>query len=689
MSKKPLRVTHRIQIGAFLEQEDFIYEITGFGDHGLVLTVREEVSGMESEIALQAILDGEYRYARSRRSLDNRNEMSMNPPAVGLPGHLVTKAKKMAKIIEGFEMWHEARLQRTEGQVSTSEILAEYVAQQGICVATYYNYRQVYRRYHGDVTAMAGSLHRSTYGKKRLSRSEQHFLDMIILKYPSLQVSELRRFGQSLLARTGGLWVDPERCDEIPEDLVEELCNPQIPIEVIVNHPEKQDLLVNIRLPGKTAFYEYYRMLTAQKDGGRTILDQRYGAGTWDRQLRVFDTFIHRAIEPLQYVFLDHYLLDVFTVDDKTRQKRDRLWLTLLLDTYTRSVLGLALLYEDPGILSVQSALQHAIWPKADVDGRAWCAYGVPVQLSLDNAWAHHSHSLESLARDPDLQIDLVYRPIYQGRYGALIERYFGNLAMRLQQRLKGAGSLSVSQGKASGNAAAQACLLYRDLYNFIIEEVVTYQNSTHSELHGLTPNQKWQEEEIEHGIVAPPPFSDGMQRKFWREYIGVRPVTDKGICLFGMQYQSAQLRQLPRFSAVAHKQDTGKTQRIFYSIRFNPHDISRIAIFSGATYLTDAYANQLRLSDGAYLSVSLVERELAKRLAHQQGSSDVGRDWVRYLDQLKETVRQRQAEKRQVHRMQTGQADASSTSSYVEPMIDASDWLEVTETALDDFWRP
>jgi transposase InsO family protein len=73
---------------------------------------------------------------------------------------------------------------------------------------------------------------------------------------------------------------------------------------------------------------------------------------------------VRRATLPLQYVFSDHCLLKVFTVDEATRSRLDRLWLTLLIDAYSRAILGMALLCEAPCIESIQGALRHAIWPK-------------------------------------------------------------------------------------------------------------------------------------------------------------------------------------------------------------------------------------------------------------------------------------------------------------------------------------
>src|SRR6185369_8132260 len=109
-----------------------------------------------------------------------------------------------------------------------------------------------------------------------------------------------------------------------------------------------------------------------------------------------------------------------------------RLWLTLLIDAYSRCPLGWSLHHEDPNIMSIQDALHHAIFPKPERKMRfakgQWIAYGIPLQLSLDNAWAHHSTSLEELSKQIScggnfIHIKLDFRPPYLARYGALIER--------------------------------------------------------------------------------------------------------------------------------------------------------------------------------------------------------------------------------------------------------------------------
>jgi putative transposase len=374
----------------------------------------------------------------------------------------------------------------------------------------------------------------------------------------------------------------------------------------------------------------------------------RHGKEMWEREYMVFDTFANRAVRPLEYVFADHWLVDLFIVDEATRSKLDRLWLTLLLDVYSRSVLGLALLYETPCIESIQSALKHAIWPKVShrelgLAGE-WVCYGIPQQLSLDNAWAHHSHSLEQLARAISQDgrynsIDLVFRPPYLGRYGALIERLFGNFSGQMKELLPGA--ILSSAPRDVENAARQACLLYRDIYRLIHQMIVAYQHTPHRELAGMTPHQTWLEGwQLGYG-GCPPPLTDEIERLFWRRSPQTRVITGKGICAFGMHYWSPGLDQARR------KELDG--QPVHYGFSYEPVDIGRLALFRDRRWVCDVYAKELRRADGSTRTVSLWEREMAQSLARDRGQAS--RDWLAFVTELDELGQKRTAEKRQARR--------------------------------------
>src|SRR5256712_3213628 len=368
---------------------------------------------------------------------------------------------------------------------------------------SYYKYERLYETYHGDEAQIAASFRRSTFRLPHMSPAQFHFVDTCLLLYYGNTRSTKKRvyqLAEDILKRTKGYWVNPARCGAtVPENLVTELLDLKIPMQAILDNPEKKVLLTPIEMPSTGWFSGYTRYIEAQPDQGEHIITQRLGKGMWEQYHLVFDTFVRRAQFPLQYVFADHWLLDAFIVDEETRTKPSRLWLTLLIDAYSRSIVGMALLYEDPCIESIQQALKHAIWEKSSHTKlgieQEWACFGIPLQLFLDNAWAHHSHSLENLARMLSRNgiynsIDLVFRPPYRGRYGAIIERLFKNFSGQIKELVTGA--IASRDPKEIRTAAESACLLYSDMDLLLHRLIVKYQHTEHRELGGMTPHQKW-----------------------------------------------------------------------------------------------------------------------------------------------------------------------------------------------------
>jgi hypothetical protein len=490
-----------------------------------------------------------------------------------------------------------------------------------------------------------------------MNPTQFHFIDTcLLLYYGNTRSTKTRvyQLAQDILAkRTQGYWVNPERCGAtIPENLVTELLDLNIPMQAILDNPEKKPLLTQIEMPSTGWFSGYARYIEAQPDQGERLITARLGKGMWEQFHLVFDTFVHRAQFPLQYVFADHWLLDAWIVDEETRQKPSRLWLTLLIDAYSRSILGMALLYEDPCIESIQQALKHAIWEKkSHLDlglGQEWACYGIPLQLFLDNAWAHHSHSLENLARVLSRNgtynaIDLVFRPPYRGRYGAIIERLFKNFSGQVKELV--AGAIASSDPKEIRRAANNACLLYPDMNCLLHQLILKYQHTEHRELHGMTPHQKWGEGIQSSGFPLPPPFTPAMDRLFMRMHPQTRQVRSRGIPVFGLNYWSAELGGIERVDR------EGKA--VQYNFRYDPTDISRISLFRNGAWVGDASARELQQADGTYRQISLVEWKMAKRLVSSEENQTIGQTpaELALVSDLQTLSQQRAQEKKAVQR--------------------------------------
>ncbi|MFC1975332.1 Mu transposase C-terminal domain-containing protein [Chloroflexota bacterium] len=595
-----------------------------------------------------------------QQRLKEKTLLSPSPPATDLPETLRERADKIVTTVEAVQRLAQVQenLARLCGEkMHHSAALKQACSQlaKPISLSTYYEYWKLYRQRQGNRDRIAASLRRKTFNQTKMNKAQLHFIDILVLRYYTgkrtvrLRPQALFELSGSILSRTGNLWLDPAKCPgDGVENVIEELLDPRLPMQAILDNPEKRGWLIEIKPPSRSWFYTYLRWFEAQPDQGKEVIVARHGQEMWEREYMVFDTFVTRAVRPLQYVFADHWLVDAFIVDEATRSRLDRLWLTLLIDAYSRSVLGMALLYEAPCIESLQSALRHAIWPKISHQElgikEEWVCYGIPQQLYLDNAWAHHSHSLEHLAHDISQDgrynsIDLVFRPPYLGRYGALIERLFGNFSGQMKDLLPGA--ISSSHFKDIQNATRQACLLYQDIYAIVHQLIVRYQHRPHSELDHMTPHQKWLEGwQLGYG-GWPPPLTAEVERLFWRRSSKTRVINRNGVSAFNMHYWSPALDQLPRKDM--------NNQRIHYAFSYDPNDISRLALSQDGQWLGDVYAKKLRRADGSTRSISLWEGDMAQSLARDKGQSS--QDWLAFITEMDELGKKRVAEKKQAKR--------------------------------------
>ncbi len=525
-----------------------------------------------------------------------------------------------------------------------------------ICLARYYRYRRLYQTHHGDRALIAAALHRRTFGKTPIEPPAQHFIDTVVRRFyrsnPPLRAQTVYAIAQQLWEHNRHWWVKlPSANRASTDDLLEWLLEGHASIDTLLANPQHAERLIQIRLPSRSWFYGYVSWFAAQPGEGAQTYVTRYGQANWDSNFLLFDHFVETATLPLQYVFADHYQLDVLCVDDEFRETLGRLWLTVLIDAYSRAVLGFTLAYEPPNIESIQGALRHAIWPKTGLAEwgieEAWACFGIPQRLFLDNAWAHQSYSLEELARALTqggryTVMELVFRPPYRARYGGLIERLFGNLSGQLRERLPGA-ILQPSQ-RHWHNASQGACLLYRDVRRLVAQIMVDYLHTPHRELKGLTPHAQWLAG-LKLMTPVPPSLTPQLERVFWRLYPQTRVATEGGLSLFGLHYWEpglAKLRQPDRQGRTRH-----------YSLRYDPSDVSRVAVFEEGLWLCDAHARELRLPDGRYEPASLWEMELAKDLERASGLSRSLRShsWLIHLLEAKALIEERQAEQKQIRR--------------------------------------
>jgi Mu transposase, C-terminal len=673
---RPLPAPNTLQPGHYIFWQQRTYQVIALDpDNALLLHVQPLPEGPGTTLSLLDLLAVPRTsslaplFAPTLEALHQQIEeqygLSQGTTTHDLPDSYVIKARIVTSVVEtvrrlvsvderranarGEAIAHQQAIRRALLTVNKTTIRMEVrgTSQEirlHVGLTSYYKYERLYDTYHGDEAHIAASFRRSTFRLPHMRPAQFHFIDTcLLLYYGNTRSTKTRvyQLAQDILEkRTKGYWVDPDRCGaNVPENLVTELLDLKIPMQAILDNPEKKPLLTQIEMPSTGWFSGYTRYIEAQPDHGEQIITARLGKGMWEQFHLVFDTFVHRAQFPLQYVFADHWLLDVWIVDEETRVIPSRLWLTLLIDAYSRSILGMALLYEDPCIESIQQALKHAIWEKtSQLDlgiEQEWACYGIPLQLFLDNAWAHHSHSLENLARVLSRNgtynsIDLVFRPPYKGRYGAIIERLFKNFSGQIKELA--AGAIASHDLKEIRTAAKNACLLYPDMNRLLHQLILKYQHAPHRELQGMSPHQKWSEGLQSSGFPLPPPFTPAMDRLFMRMHPQTRQVRSTGVPAFGLNYWSTELGGIERIDR--------EGRSVAYNFRYDPTDISRISLFRNGDWVGDGYARELQQADGSYRHLSLAEWKTAKRLvasnkAHAEGNTAAELTFVTDLSAL------------------------------------------------------
>lgn len=141
----------------------------------------------------------------------------------------------------------------------------------------------------------------------------------------------------------------------------------------------------------------------------------------------------HESPAPNARWQIDHCKLDVLVIDPRDGTVQGRPWLTVVLDGFSRAVMGYHLSLDTPTSQTVCLALRQAIWPKGLPE---WPMCGLPQELHLDNGKDFGSHHLEQVAAD--LGITVLFATPYLARAKGKIERFFRTLNEQVWCELPG-----------------------------------------------------------------------------------------------------------------------------------------------------------------------------------------------------------------------------------------------------------
>jgi putative transposase len=330
----------------------------------------------------------------------------------------------------------------------------------------------------------------------------------------------------------------------------------------------------------------------------------------------------------------DHTRADVLLVD-QDGQLLGRPWLTTVIDTYSRCIIGINLGYDAPSSQIVALALRHAILPKQYGSEYKlhceWGTYGKPEHFYTDGGKDFRSNHLQQIGMQLGFVCHLRDRP----SEGGIVERPFGTFNTDLFSTLPGYTGSNVQERPEE--AEKEASLTLRELEQLLVRYIVDkYNQSIDARMGDQTRFQRW-----EAGLIAVP------------NLISER---DLDICLMKQTRRTIYRGGYLQFENLTYRGDylegyAGES----VVLRYDPKDITTILVyrneggkevFLARAYAQDLQTEQLSLDEAKASSRKL--REAGKAVSNRSILAEV-RDRETFLTQKKSRKERQKAEQVEV----------------------------------------
>ncbi len=296
---------------------------------------------------------------------------------------------------------------------------------------------------------------------------------------------------------------------------------------------------------------------------GRHIADRRHSPTSPQRL----------ATRILERVEIDHTPLKVVVGTEAGPLGQP--WLTVLVDYYSRMIVGFCIGFEPPSYAVIMEALRHAILPKTDVRQQFpnvqgdWPCFGIPSKLVCDRGGDLTSKDLEQAAFQ--LGIELDFMPPRTPNFKGTVESFFDSLNDQLLSALP--GRTFRSWEKRGDYQPDDGPLLS---YHALVEIIHVYLIDVYSRQKHPTATKSRLDMWLESAAEFPPalPASPDELLVLLSKTIE-RSLSARGIELSGMFYTSDELMAL-RAELAAHNLSGDRL-----TVRYNPWDLGAVWVLN------------------------------------------------------------------------------------------------------------
>lgn len=372
---------------------------------------------------------------------------------------------------------------------------------------------------------------------------------------------------------------------------------------------------------------------------------------------------------------IDHTELDIQIRGRRFREEKMRLWLSVLIDAYTRKVLAYYLSFDKPSYRSCMCVIRDCVRR----------GHRVPSVIVVDKGAEFLSGYFDLLLAR--LKVTKKVRPTASGRFGSLIERFFGLTNQEFIHQLWGNTQASRDPRRTSATHDPRALAVwdvesFNDAFEGFIEH--GYGDIEHSAL-GMSPNAAMQA-----GIAMFGHRTHKLQL-YDREFIiWTLPTTSKGKA----KVQSGRGVKINYLYYWNDAFRSPKLEGTAVPVRFNPFDVSHACAYVEGRWI-DLKSEYSELFKGRsdreirLISAEIRERHAKTHIRHGINAALIAA-YIREASQTEAVMQQRvrDSESNAINTTLHAVPKASGVKQHMaEPEISVSDAPDLPEPAEKETW--
>lgn len=348
------------------------------------------------------------------------------------------------------------------------------------------------------------------------------------------------------------------------------------------------------------------------------VASARYGKQYAERKYKSIGAHV-RPTRVLERVEIDHTALDLMLLDDNLQVLLGRPYITALIDSFSKCIVGFYIGYKEPGYESVRKALLHAMLNKKYVREKypsvscEWPCEGKIETLVVDNGAEFWSENLGSSCRS--LISNIQYNRVAHPWLKPLVERFFGQLNQKLLVSIPGK-TFSGAAELEGYNPETDAVMRFSTFMDVFHKWVVDVYHQGPSSRGDNVPIIKWKQ-----GVSEFPPlvYRGDDERRVMMDLAPTieRVLGREGVRFAGLSYTCETLDEFRRCNP-----PLGKDKGIKMQIKIDPSDLSKLYVLLPGR---DNYCTANAVDpDGYTLGLSLFQHQTNRRFQREFNRSQV-----------------------------------------------------------------